>query len=126
MSEETDIPVENPVPVPPPVAPDNRQLWEWRTKYEDAAPQIRREASILGFYLLFFGISAIGAFSYAGDFTINKGDPPQDLFHLERRDVLCWIVGSVGGTVFAIKWLVFLWRMVSGIKTGFCGVFLFR
>lgn len=77
-----------------------------------------------------FGLASVLAFSYAGDFTILKGDSAVPLFHLERRDVLCWLVGSVGGTVFAIKWLVhsvangiwhqdrFLWRVFVPLTGG--------
>lgn len=129
MSDNQETDDEHPVPAPSP-APDGRFLWEWKTKYEETMPQIRREAFALLAYLCIFGLSAVACFAFVGDFTYSAGEPPQPLLHLKRHDVLVWLVGSVGGTIFAIKWLVhsvanglwhqdrYLWRVFVPLTGG--------
>lgn len=120
---------ERPVPAPTP-EPDGRGLWEWRTKYEEAVPQIRTEALILGAYLIGFGVLTAFCFGYVESFIQINIEELHLVFRWERRHVLIWLVGSVGGTTFAIKWLVhsvangiwhqdrFLWRLLVPLTGG--------
>jgi hypothetical protein len=129
LNNEQDSDGEHPVPAPAP-EPDGRKLWEWKTKYEETMPQIRCEAIILGAYLGLFGLLTIACFAFLGDFTYSTGDPLQPFLQLKRHNVLVWLVGSVGGTTFAIKWLVhsvanglwhqdrFLWRVFVPLTGG--------
>lgn len=129
MNDQSEKDAEHLSSVPAP-APDGRPLWEWKTRYDDAIPLIRREAVLLGVYLFVFGMLAIGCFAFVGDFSYSTGDPPEPVLFLKRRDVLVWLVGSVGGTIFAIKWLVhsvanglwhqdrFLWRVFVPLTGG--------
>jgi hypothetical protein len=120
---------EHPVPAPSP-KPDGRKLWDWETKYETPLPHIKREAKILGAYLVIFGLLTVGCFALANDFSYVIPGSHEPLLFLRRRDVLVWFVGSVGGTVFAIKWLMhsvakglwhqdrFLWRVFVPLTGG--------
>jgi hypothetical protein len=117
------------MPAPRP-KPDNRQLWEWESKYIEAKRYIRKEALVVGLYLVVFGLLTAACFAWTKDFSVQAGTPAQPLFFLRRRDVLIWLVGSVGGTIFAIKWLVhsvasglwhldrFLWRIFVPLTGG--------
>lgn len=129
MSDDQKADGAHPVSVPAP-SPDGRQLWEWKTKYEEPMPQIRREACILGGFLVFFGFLATLCFAFVGDFNFFVSSSSQPLLQLSRRDALVWLVGSVGGTIYAIKWLVhsvanglwhqdrFLWRVFVPLTGG--------
>lgn len=128
MTEHPSEEHENPVPAARP-QPDGRKLWEWKSKYEDALPGIHAEAKLLGSYLGFFGLLAIIAFACVADFRY-PGEAEAPVFHLQRRDVIVFLVGSLGGTIFSIKWLVhsvanglwhedrFLWRVFVPLTGG--------
>lgn len=129
MSAERPDHSEHPVPAPSP-KPDGRKLWEWETKYATPLPYIRREAIILGAYLAIFGFLTVVCFALVNDFSFTISGSHEPLLFLRRRDVLVWFVGSVGGTVFAIKWLMhsvanglwhqdrFLWRIFVPLTGG--------
>ena len=115
---------------PEPEHPDGRSLWEWKTKYEAALPQIRLEAIILGSYLGVFGLTTLVLFAFRQDLQLGEWDDGSALFLLERKDLLAFFVGTMGAVTFAIKWLVhsvanglwhqdrFLWRVFIPLTGG--------
>jgi hypothetical protein len=94
---------------------DNRGLLEWRSKYED--PEARKEIRIEAVYLavLLFGIPILMCLLWL--------ELPKNWFHLSDakyrpilKYALSWGAGTLGGTLFAIKWLYHtvarqLWHM---------------
>lgn len=83
---------------------DNRDRYDWKSKYDDpiAKREIRLEAIYLG--ALLFGLPAVMAIFWFGY--------PKKLFHLTDEQyhpvvkyAFAWASGSLGGVLFAVKWL---------------------
>ena len=83
---------------------DNRELYDWKSKYEDpeARKEIRREAIYLG--ILLFGLPVL--------MVVFWLEYPKYLLHLsdqKYRPILkygfAWAAGTLGGVLFDLKWL---------------------
>lgn len=83
---------------------DGRRKYDWRSKYDDPMPRraIRIEATYLA--LLLFGypvVMAWGWLEYPNSYLALPPEKYRTLF----RYALAWISGSLGGVLFALKWL---------------------
>lgn len=83
---------------------DNRELFDWKSKYDDpiARKEIRREAIYLG--ILLFGLPAL--------MVVFWLDYPKNLLHLSDQKYrpivkygFSWAAGTLGGVLFDLKWL---------------------
>ncbi len=83
---------------------DNRGLLEWQSKYSDPAARagIRIEAIYLG--LLLFGMPLLMCLLWLElpKYWFHIPDPK---YHPILKYGLAWGAGTLGGTIFAIKWL---------------------
>ncbi len=84
---------------------DNRRLWDWQSKYPlEARSEIKWEARILGTSLVIALLLAGLFLSLAS--TSNKFEMLSLTMTLQWKFVALFLVGSVGGLTFSIKWLV--------------------
>ena len=83
---------------------DNRDLYDWKSRYDDpiARKEIRREAIYLG--LLLVGLPVVMALFWLGY--------PKQILHATDAQyrpvvkyVFAWGSGSLGGVLFDVKWL---------------------
>jgi hypothetical protein len=83
---------------------DNRDLYDWKSRYDDpvAKKEIRREAIYLG--ILLFGLPLVMVFFWL--------DYPKSFLHIRDEKysplvkyVFAWSAGSLGGVLFDLKWL---------------------
>ncbi len=96
-------------PAKPDEYTDNRKLWEWESKFPDAAQKaIKFEARVLILALLVTLILA-GLFLGLGDasfeFKVPIGETPPAFF-VSCKLLATFFTGCVGGVTFSIKWLV--------------------
>ncbi len=99
----------SPVPLsgkPPADYTDERQPWEWQSRYPpEARRTINQEAAILFALLL---VTLLGA-----GICLGIGGPHDYFFtllgadvHISFRILAIFFTGCVGGTTFSIKWLI--------------------
>jgi hypothetical protein len=83
---------------------DNRKLLEWESRYPaEASKEIRLEAIYLGCLFMATPWLLLAFFCHAPHYFWKFLDPS---FHEPvARYGLAWIGGTLGGTLFAIKWL---------------------
>lgn len=96
-------------PVKPDEYTDNRKLWQWESKFPEAAQKaIQFEARVLVTSLV-ITLLAAGLFLGLGDavfeFVIPIGETPPSLF-VSCKLLATFFTGCVGGVTFSIKWLV--------------------
>jgi hypothetical protein len=86
---------------------DGRKPGDWKTRYAvDAWRQIRAEAVLLAVYFLVFGLVTAFLFFLSADFSIPVDSLKEGAtLNVTRHHLIIFFVGSVGSTVFAIKWL---------------------
>ncbi len=80
---------------------DDRQPLEWKSRYgDDARKQIRYEAVYLG--IMFFVLPALIAALWLECFRFGMVAEKYSTF---CRYGFAWLAGTLGGTMFSIKWL---------------------
>lgn len=83
---------------------DNRNLLDWQTRYKDgASEEIRFEAIYLGCLLAGIPWLLLAFFCHKPQALWSLIDP--SLQSVITRYGIAWIAGTLGGTLFAIKWL---------------------
>jgi hypothetical protein len=83
---------------------DNRELGDWRSRYND--PEARRGICVETVYLAAVFFLTLGAVivCWLGwpDRWLHLGEPKYSTF---LKFSLAWLAGTLGGTLFAAKWL---------------------
>src|SRR5580698_1230801 len=83
---------------------DNRKLLEWRSRYPaEASKEIKFEAAYLGALLFATPLLLVAFYCHAPYYFWRVINTP--LQQSVARYGLAWIGGTLGGTLFAIKWL---------------------
>jgi hypothetical protein len=83
---------------------DNRKLLEWESRYPaEARKEIRFEAIYLGILLTATPWFLLASYCHAPHYLWRLLDAPSQ--ESVGRYGLAWIGGTLGGTLFAIKWL---------------------
>lgn len=92
---------------------DSRERWDWKTRYPpDARRCINNEAITLGTMLLLVVLLSAACFGLSGQpivFPIkwlSSSHGAELRWQIDTRIVAVFCSGWVGGTTFAIKWLV--------------------
>jgi hypothetical protein len=98
---------------------DGRILWDWKSRFpKEAKSQIRNEAIVLLFFLIFFGVVAALIAALSGDsLNFSTFCRSEDIasatpavkcseFTFSTVWVICYFAGGLGGTACSIKWLM--------------------
>jgi hypothetical protein len=94
---------------------DGRPPGEWESKYPAAARRcINQEACILGVFLLILTLASgalLGMSNQSAKISVTwlagaASDAPVPALNIDFRQLAIFFVGSLGGTIFSIKWLV--------------------
>jgi hypothetical protein len=85
---------------------DGRKLWDWKTKYPpEACKEMRVEAGVLSLTFAVFLVLGGVALGLSGQsMTVPLGSSL--LLNVDCRLLAIFFAGSVGATMFSIKWLI--------------------
>jgi hypothetical protein len=103
----------NPIGFAPTNLTDGRKVLDWASRYGDAIPKIRTEAVYLALILLFVPCAMV--YVWLGGLQRLLGVEP-DRYAVLSRYAYAWLAGTLGGTLFCLKWLYHvvahgLWNM---------------